>query len=108
MDYSPPGPLSVEFSRQEYWSGLPLPSPGGLPDPGVESVSPTLAGGFSATAPPGKPILHFQYTLKRQVSPRNADAHVLSLLLCRGFVWICCLKTGFGDVDLAQSELRGH
>ena len=35
-------PLSMGFSRQEYWSGLPLPSPGGLPNPGTESVSPAL------------------------------------------------------------------
>ena len=35
-------PLSTGFSRQEYWSGLPLPSPGDLPDPGVEPVSPAL------------------------------------------------------------------
>ena len=36
-------PLSMGFSRQEYWSGLPFPSPGDLPDPGIESVSPALA-----------------------------------------------------------------
>ena len=35
-------PLSMGFSRQEYWSGLPLPSPGDLPDPGIEPVSPAL------------------------------------------------------------------
>ena len=39
-------PLFMEFSRQEYWSGLPFPPPGGLPDPGIKPVSPTLAGGF--------------------------------------------------------------
>ena len=39
-------PLSVEFSRQEYWSGLPVPSVGDLSDPGMESTSPALAGGF--------------------------------------------------------------
>ena len=37
--YSPPGPLSMEFSRQEYWSGLPFPSPGDLPDPRIEPGS---------------------------------------------------------------------
>ena len=42
-------PLSKGFSRQEYWSGLPFPSPGNLPDPGVEFVSPALAGGFFTT-----------------------------------------------------------
>ena len=35
-------PLSMGFSRQEYWSGLPFPSPGDLPDPGIESGSPAL------------------------------------------------------------------
>ena len=42
MDYSPPAPLSMGFSRQEYWSGLPFPSPGDLPDPGIEPRSPAL------------------------------------------------------------------
>ena len=37
------------FSRQEYWSGVPRPSPGDLPDPGIEPTSPTLAGGFFTT-----------------------------------------------------------
>ena len=47
-------PLSMEFSRQEYWSGLPIPIPGDLPDPGTESASlasPALAGGFFTTEP---------------------------------------------------------
>ena len=51
-------PLSMEFSRQEYWSGLPFPSPGDLQDPGAEPISlasPALAGGFFTTEPPGKP-----------------------------------------------------
>ena len=47
-------PLSMGFSKQEYWSGLPFPSPGDLPDPGTEPTSPTLAGGFFTTEPPGK------------------------------------------------------
>ena len=48
-------PLSMGFSRQEYWSGLPTPSPGDLPIPGIEPTSPTLAGGFFTTEPPEKP-----------------------------------------------------
>ena len=51
-------PLSMEFSRQEYWIGLPFPPPGDLPDPEIEPTSlasPALAGGFFTTAPPGKP-----------------------------------------------------
>ena len=50
-------PMSLEFPRQEYWSGLPFPSAGDLSNPGIEPVSPTLAGGFFTTAPPGKPQL---------------------------------------------------
>ena len=46
MDSSP---LSMELSRQEYWSGFPLPSPGDLPNPGIESVSPALTGRFFTT-----------------------------------------------------------
>ena len=48
-------PLSMELSRQECWNGVPFPSPGGLPDPGIELVSPALAGEFFITEPPGKP-----------------------------------------------------
>ena len=47
-------PLSMEFSRQEYWSRLPFPSPGDLPHPGIEPTSPALAGRFFTTKPPGK------------------------------------------------------
>ena len=66
-------PLSVGFSRQEYWSGLSFPSPGDLPNSGTKLVSPALAGGLFTTEPPKKPnadsesigldwaeILHFE------------------------------------------------
>ena len=45
----------MEFSRQEYWSRLPSPSPGDLPDPGNEPASPALTGGFCTTEPSGEP-----------------------------------------------------
>ena len=51
-------PLSMEFSRQEYWSGLPFPALGDLPNPGIQPVSPVLAGGFFTTEPPGKPLIN--------------------------------------------------
>ena len=47
-------PLSVGFPRQEYWSGLLFPSPGDLPNPGIELACPALAGRFFTTEPPGK------------------------------------------------------
>ena len=49
-------PLSMRFPRQEYWSGLSFPSPGDLPDPGIEPMSLALAGEFFTTEPPGKPL----------------------------------------------------
>ena len=54
-------PLSMGFSRQEYWSGLPCPPPGDLSDPGIESVSLTsaaLAGGFFTTCAIWKVVLN--------------------------------------------------
>ena len=46
----------MEFSRQEYWSGLPFPSAGDLPYPGIESRSPTLQADLLPSEPPGNPI----------------------------------------------------
>jgi len=50
------GPPSMGFPRQEPWSELPFPSPRDLPDSGIKFATPTLAGGFFTTEPPGKPI----------------------------------------------------
>ena len=54
-------PLSTGFSRQEYWSGLPFPSPGDLPNARIEPVSPAPAGGFFTTEPSGKPRLCLEH-----------------------------------------------
>ena len=64
-DCSPPGTPSMGFPMQEYWSGLPFPPPGDLPNAGMEPVSlasPSLAGRFYTSELPGKPISssHFQ------------------------------------------------
>ena len=56
-------PLSMGFSRQEYWSRLPCP-PGDLPNPGIERVSPALPNGFFTAEPPEKPVY--------KVSKRNS------------------------------------
>ena len=50
-------PLSMEFLRQEYWSGLPFPSPGDLPDPGVKPGFPALQADSLPFEPPGKPVI---------------------------------------------------
>ena len=54
-------PLSMGFSREEYWSGLPCPPPGDLPDLGIKPRSPVLAGRFFTAEPPGKSqsLLHY-------------------------------------------------
>ena len=49
-------PLSMGFLRQEYWSGLPFPSAGNLPNPRIEPASPALAGRFFTTEPPAIPL----------------------------------------------------
>ena len=57
MDCSPLATLSMGFSRQEYWSQLPFPSPGDLPDPGIETRSPALQVDSLPPEPPGKLII---------------------------------------------------
>jgi len=50
-------PLLMGFPKQEYWSGLPFLFPGNLPDPGIEPLSPALAGEFFTTKPRGSPVI---------------------------------------------------
>ena len=56
MDYSSPGPSVHGILQQEYWSGLPGPPPGDLPNPGIKPRSPTLQADSLPSEPPGKPI----------------------------------------------------
>ena len=61
-------PLSMRFSRQEYWSGLPFPSPGNLPDPGIKPRSPALQADTLPSEPPGKlcPLFVIPWTVVYQ------------------------------------------
>ena len=62
-------PLSMEFYRQEHWSGVPFPPPGDLPSPGIEPRSlgsPALAGGFFTTSPPGKTTMGNCYSMGKK------------------------------------------
>ena len=54
MDVANQAPPSMGFSRQEYWSGVPLPSPGDLPNPGIKPGSPTFQADALTSKPPGK------------------------------------------------------
>ena len=60
--------LSTELCRQEHWSGVPFPSPGDLPHPGMEPMCPTLAGRFPTTKPPGT-------TLDKRMPPPQIRSH---------------------------------
>ena len=70
----------MEFSRQEYWSGLPFPTPGNLPNPGMEPMFPSLAGRFFSTVTPGKPI-HNVYVYQNIVLKFNIYNFHLSIIL---------------------------
>ena len=79
------GPLSMEFSRPVFWSGLPCPPPGDLPDPGIKPeslMSPALAGGF--------------FTTKCHL--RRPCSSILYVIVC-----ICCITD---SMDVSLSELR--
>ena len=77
MDYTAcKAPLSIGFPRQEYWSGLPFPSPGYLPDLGIEPmspVSPALAARFFTTEPPGKPEIWIKYQHSQGIDISNTS-----------------------------------
>ena len=90
MDCSPPGFLSVEFSRQEYWSGLPCPPPRDLPNPGTEPVSlksPALAGVLLTTIPTGEALMRYTQSQKQGIltSQLFSSRTVFQLLSC---VWL--------------------
>ena len=65
---APQAPLSVIFSRQEYWSGLPFPSPGHLPDKGIKPRSPALQADSLLSEPPGKSLDEDQFSSVQSLS----------------------------------------
>ena len=81
------GPLSMEFFRQEYWRGFSFPSPGDLPDPGTEPVSPaspTLASRFFTTSAtweaPNQACLLLNIGLYSWILPYYYDSSILAIL----------------------------
>ena len=73
-------PPSMGFSRQVYWSGLPFPCPGDLPDPGIEPRSPALQADALPSKPPGKP-LSIYLSIYLYIYP--------SIYLCKRYMTIC-------------------
>ena len=86
--YDPMGcsPLSIRLSWQEIWTGLPFPSPGDLPDPGIKPVSPAkqavscTAGGFFTTESPGKPIIFHVCTVLYHINVSALYSWIFVLL----------------------------
>ena len=72
MDCSGQAPLSMGFSRQEYWNGLPFHSPGDLPNPGIESASPVLQADSLLSTPSGKPQSHIRWEWDMGYAETNA------------------------------------
>ena len=70
-------PLSMEFSKQEYWSGLPFPAPGDLPHPGIKPRSPALQADSLPSEPPGKPQTVYSTTKTNTIS-----FYCFDLVLC--------------------------
>ena len=90
--------LSMGFPRQECWSGLPFPSPGDLPTPGIKSKSSALAGGFFTTESPGKPTLTLTLILTRTVSWwMTQSSHILSWKLHGAGAMQLCFFFKHGD-----------
>ena len=80
-------PPSMGFSRQEYWSGLPLPSPGDLPDPGIESGSPAFQADALTSEPPGKPFHLSKFHI-------NVLVYCIGVFLS-GFLSLCIIGSSF-------------
>ena len=80
-------PPSMGFSRQEYWSGLPFPSPGDLPNPGIEPRSPTLQADALTSAPPGKPSIHTYIDIYSEVQLSHKKRRKSYHLWHHGWTW---------------------
>ena len=90
-------PLLLGFPRQEYWSELPFPSPGDLPDPGSQPRSPSLVDGFFTPDPPGKPKYkkHISYSYHHRLLLLTFYMYLpRSFLICMYVGWcvsVCVL-----------------
>ena len=71
-------PLFMEFSRQEYWNGLPLSSPGDLPNPGTEPRSPTLWADSLPSEPPGRPKEWYGHIVKYYANKSNDTEYLMA------------------------------
>ena len=101
-------PPSMEFSRQEYWSGLPFPSPGNLPDPRIEPRSPALQVDSLPAEPQGKPDLRematkYRLCLEPDSNTPGVKCHLLRQLGRLGDGW--CNVGAYGNSHCFSSQV---
>ena len=104
-------PLSMEFSRQEYWSGLPFPSPGDLPYPGIKHRSSALQSNSLPSKPPGKP-LSSAILPKVNIRMTNPRSYLIILkLMMTNISWTCPICSAFSylicDISIWLSLIVG-
>ena len=73
-------PLSMGFFRQEYWSGLPFPFPGELPDPGIKPGSPVIWADALQSEPPGKPLYALSIIIKISYAHKTQDLKIFGFI----------------------------
>ena len=91
-------PLSVGYSRQEYWSGLPFPSPGDFPNPGIEPRSPALQADSLPSEPRVKPVLEY-----RKLNAVSSE--VLVSQLCSALCPMDCSPLGSSVHGILQARI---
>ena len=82
-------PQSMGFSRQEYWSGLPFPSPGDLPDPGIEPRSPALQADALTSEPRGKPLTILDSVLKSKDVTLPTKVYIVKTMIFPVVMYEC-------------------
>ena len=101
-------PLSMGFSRQEHWRGLPFPPPGDPPNPSIEPGSPALQAESLLSEPPGQPSKHTR-PLGHRPSPRPSSIqHVSKHLVTREHPPSGALPVGLLDQDSPEDVLEGR
>ena len=103
MDCDPPGSSSMGFSRQGYWSGLPFPSPGDLPTPGIEPWSPILQADSLLLIPqvsPGKALNIILFIYMIRVTRLDLRVHWEDNKQCMTQPLILCLTRSCYSIDI--------
>ena len=90
-------PLSMEFPTEESWSELPFPSPGDLPDPGIEPVSPALQADSSPMSHQGSPLyrphtVYCRFVVQSEVREPDSSSSIFLFQDCFGYLGVFCVS----------------